>query len=131
MGVLHVSVCVGECVYVSVCACIPCGFQRCYRGNWMCDAHQKSPLALGKRSFNPSMPLLESATQSKAYSFNWQTSNGSLFSPSQPPSLQSAVASEEGPLTCNDMIVHMRGTRRGGQTAGDEQSPLTASFPSQ
>lgn len=95
----------------------------------MCDAHQKSPLALGKRSFNPSMPLLESATQSKAYSFNWQTSNDSLFSPSQPPSLQSAVASEEGPLTCNDMIAHMRGTRRGDRQLGTNKARSPPVFP--
>lgn len=51
----HARVC--ECVHLTVCVCIPSGFLWCYRGNWMCDAHQKSPLALGKRSFNPSMPL--------------------------------------------------------------------------
>lgn len=45
------------CVYLPVCVRAPCGFLWCYRGNWMCDAHQKSPLALGKCSRNPSMPL--------------------------------------------------------------------------
>lgn len=60
VGVFHVGVCVGacvcKCVYLSVCT-FPHGFLWCYRGNWMCDAHQKSPLALGKCFFNPSMPL--------------------------------------------------------------------------
>lgn len=46
-----------KCVHLSVCVPIPCGFLWCYWGNWMCDAHQKSPLAPGECSFNPSMPL--------------------------------------------------------------------------
>ncbi|TKS75949.1 hypothetical protein D9C73_009890 [Collichthys lucidus] len=68
----------------------------------------------------------ESATQSKAYSFNWQTSNGSLFSPSQPPSLFSAVASEESPLTCNDMTVQIHGGHR--ETYSWECTHSTHSF---
>lgn len=60
--VSYMSVCVRVsactwCVSLSACVCTPRGFLWCYRGNWMCGAHQKSPLALGKRSFNPSMPL--------------------------------------------------------------------------
>lgn len=59
VGVFHLGVwvgaCVGKCVYLSVCT-FPHGFLWCYRGNWMCDAHQKSPLAPGKCFLNPSMP---------------------------------------------------------------------------
>lgn len=82
----------------------------------------KIPFSPGQALFQSQHASVESATQSKAYSFNWQTSNGSLFSPSQPPSLQSAVASEEGPLTCNDMIVHMHGAHRGDRQLGTNKA---------
>lgn len=72
----------------------------------------KIPFSPGQALFQSQHASVESTTQRKAYSFNWQTSNGSLFSPSQPPSLCSAVASEESPLTCNDMTVHMHGSHR-------------------
>lgn len=58
--------CTSACAWVPACASLsvcpreasaPRGPLWCCRGNWMCDAHRKSPLALGKRSFNPSMPL--------------------------------------------------------------------------
>lgn len=78
----------------------------------------KIPFSPGQALFQSQHASVESTTQRKAYSFNWQTSNGSLFSPSQALSLCSAVALGESPLTCNDKTVHMRGSRRGTQSWG-------------
>lgn len=103
--------CMNVCICLFVCA-FPRGFLWCYRGNWMCGAHQKSPLALGKRSFNPSMPLWKAQPKVRLILSTGKHQMVPLFSPSQPPSLCSAVASEESPLTCNDMTIHMHGGRR-------------------
>lgn len=98
---------------VCLCVCIPRGFLWCYRGNWMCDAHQKSPLALGKRSFNPSMPLWKAQPKGRLIlsTGKHQTVPCSLHHSLR--FLYPAVASEGSPLTWNDMTVHMHGCRRG------------------
>ena len=111
-----VCVCVGAqvnvCISLFVCA-FPRGFLWCYRGNWMCDAHQKSPLALGKRSFNPSVPQWKAQPKGRLI---LSTGKHQMVPCSLHHSLRlsaAAVASEGSPLTCNDMTIHMRGSRRG------------------
>lgn len=73
----------------------------------------KIPFSPVRALFQSQHASVAGATQRKAYSFNWQTSNGSPFSASQLVRLGCTVASQESPLTCDDVTVHARDRRTG------------------
>lgn len=82
----------------------------------MCDAHQKSPLALGKGSFNPSMPLRKAQPKGRLI---LSTGIHQMLPCPLHPSLRlcPTVASQESPLTCNDRILRVHaGTYSRGVT---------------
>lgn len=98
----------GVYLHVCVCMCILGGFLWCCWDNWMCDAHQKSPLALGERTFNPSMPLWKAQLKRRLLSTG-KHQMVPLFSPPQPcPSvLCCSIRGKAWPLRRYGMTVQM------------------------